>query len=84
MPEEAKPPSPAPVDDENDPLVIYSQALHDYTLRLWAESRRAAEQQRQQYLASYSSAIAPASQAQQPSRAQTETKPSSSSDGQGR
>ncbi|KAI0931274.1 hypothetical protein AcW1_001278 [Taiwanofungus camphoratus] len=27
-----------------DPLVLYSQSLHDYTLRLWTESRRVAEE----------------------------------------
>ncbi|KAI0727850.1 hypothetical protein C8Q72DRAFT_429196 [Fomitopsis betulina] len=27
-----------------DPLVLYAQSLHDYTLRLWTESRRAAEE----------------------------------------
>ncbi|KIK96555.1 hypothetical protein PAXRUDRAFT_825835 [Paxillus rubicundulus Ve08.2h10] len=29
---------------DNDPFVSYSQALHDYTLRLWTESRRIAEE----------------------------------------
>ncbi|KAF9229032.1 hypothetical protein BS17DRAFT_670051, partial [Gyrodon lividus] len=28
----------------NDPFVSYSKALHDYTLRLWTESRRIAEE----------------------------------------
>lgn len=28
----------------NDPFVSYSQSLHDYTLRLWTESRRIAEE----------------------------------------
>ena len=28
-----------------DPFVLYAQSLHDYTLRLWTESRRKAEQQ---------------------------------------
>jgi hypothetical protein len=85
MPEEDTPPVPVPVEgDDNDPLVVYSRALHDYTLRLWAESRRAAEQQRQQYLASYSSPAAPTSQAQQRPRSQSQAKPSSSAaDGQG-
>lgn len=36
--------STQPQDDLNDPLAIYSRALHEYTLRLWAESQRAAEQ----------------------------------------
>ncbi|EAU92290.1 hypothetical protein CC1G_00509 [Coprinopsis cinerea okayama7 len=37
--------TPPPEIDPNDPLALYSRALHEYTLRLWAESRRAAEQQ---------------------------------------
>ncbi|KAG8219616.1 hypothetical protein J3R82DRAFT_570, partial [Butyriboletus roseoflavus] len=28
----------------SDPFVSYSQALHDYTLHLWTESRRIAEE----------------------------------------
>lgn len=27
-----------------DPLVLYARSLHDYTLRLWTESRRIAEE----------------------------------------
>jgi len=27
-----------------DPFVMYSRSLHDYTLRLWTESRRLAEE----------------------------------------
>ncbi|ESK92127.1 hypothetical protein Moror_4778 [Moniliophthora roreri MCA 2997] len=27
-----------------DPFVLYSRSLHDYTLRLWTESRRLAEE----------------------------------------
>ncbi|TFY67326.1 hypothetical protein EVJ58_g1702 [Rhodofomes roseus] len=27
-----------------DPFVLYAQSLHDYTLRLWTESRRVAEE----------------------------------------
>ncbi|KAI0253188.1 hypothetical protein BJV78DRAFT_1101330, partial [Lactifluus subvellereus] len=27
-----------------DPLVLYSQSLRDYTLRLWIESRKQAEE----------------------------------------
>lgn len=26
-----------------DPFIVYAQSLHDYTLRLWTESRRIAE-----------------------------------------
>ncbi|KAI0778608.1 hypothetical protein BD413DRAFT_609196 [Trametes elegans] len=29
---------------ESDPFVLYSRSLHDYTLRLWTESRRIAEE----------------------------------------
>ncbi|KAM5531890.1 hypothetical protein V8D89_014444 [Ganoderma adspersum] len=29
---------------ETDPFVTYSRSLHDYTLRLWTESRRIAEE----------------------------------------
>ena len=29
---------------ETDPFVLYAQSLHDYTLRLWTESRRVAEE----------------------------------------
>lgn len=28
----------------SDPLVLYSQSLRDYTLRLWMESRKQAEE----------------------------------------
>ena len=27
-----------------DPFVLYAKSLHDYTLRLWTESRRLAEE----------------------------------------
>ncbi|EPT01573.1 hypothetical protein FOMPIDRAFT_1023249 [Fomitopsis schrenkii] len=27
-----------------DPFVLYAQSLHEYTLRLWTESRRVAEE----------------------------------------
>lgn len=27
-----------------DPIILYSRSLHEYTLRLWTESRRVAEQ----------------------------------------
>ena len=29
---------------EADPFVLYARSLHDYTLRLWTESRRIAEE----------------------------------------
>ncbi|KAG6333056.1 hypothetical protein ID866_6033 [Astraeus odoratus] len=29
---------------DNDPFLSYSRSLHDYTLRLWTESRRLAEE----------------------------------------
>ena len=29
---------------EQDPFILYSKTLHDYTLKLWTESRRAAEE----------------------------------------
>lgn len=83
MPQEDTPPVPVPVDDENDPLVIYSRNLHDYTLRLWAESRRAAEQQRQRYMASYMSAAAPTSQTQQPQPSKGQDSLPGSDQGQG-
>ncbi|OCH87482.1 hypothetical protein OBBRIDRAFT_796197 [Obba rivulosa] len=31
-------------ETEADPFVLYAQSLHDYTLRLWIESRRIAEE----------------------------------------
>jgi hypothetical protein len=33
-----------PVKSPSDPLVLYSQSLRDYTLRLWMESRKEAEE----------------------------------------
>ncbi|KZT30912.1 hypothetical protein NEOLEDRAFT_1032005, partial [Neolentinus lepideus HHB14362 ss-1] len=30
------------------PLALYSRSLHDYTLRLWTESRRVAEEKSRQ------------------------------------
>lgn len=30
--------------DRKDPLALYTRSLHDYTLRLWSESRRLAEE----------------------------------------
>jgi len=42
----------APVSEfDNDPFVQYSRALHDYTLRLWAESRRQSEERYRQQMA---------------------------------
>ena len=37
-------PPPGPVEPPTDPLVLYSRSLRDYTLRLWMESRRQAEE----------------------------------------
>ncbi|KAI6047841.1 hypothetical protein EDC04DRAFT_2555826 [Pisolithus marmoratus] len=31
-------------DLHKDPFVSYSRSIHDYTLRLWTESRRVAEE----------------------------------------
>lgn len=33
---------------ELSPLALYSRSLHDYTLRLWTESRRVAEEKARQ------------------------------------
>ena len=38
------PPQGVPVESPSDPLVLYSQSLRDYTLRLWMESRKQAEE----------------------------------------
>ncbi|GBE77650.1 hypothetical protein SCP_0105300 [Sparassis crispa] len=40
------PANPAPTRSEGDvdPFVLYTQSLHDYTLQLWTESRRLAEE----------------------------------------
>lgn len=35
-----------PADSTIDPFVLYSRSLHDYTLRLWTETRRIAEERR--------------------------------------
>ena len=32
--------------DTTDPIVLYARSLHDYTLRLWTETRRIAEERR--------------------------------------
>ena len=32
--------------DNTDPLVLYARSLHEYTLRLWTETRRIAEERR--------------------------------------
>lgn len=37
-------PSQVPVDTPAESLALYSQSLRDYTLRLWVESRRQAEE----------------------------------------
>ncbi|KAH9897980.1 hypothetical protein C8Q73DRAFT_834065 [Cubamyces lactineus] len=36
--------TPAQQMGESDPFVLYARSLHDYTLRLWTESRRIAEE----------------------------------------
>ncbi|KAF4611482.1 hypothetical protein D9613_004139 [Agrocybe pediades] len=33
-----------PIDNNADPLVLYTRSLHNYTLALWAESRRIVEE----------------------------------------
>ncbi|TFY81363.1 hypothetical protein EWM64_g2647 [Hericium alpestre] len=33
-----------PHQPQLDPLALYSKSLHDYTLQLWTESRRLAEE----------------------------------------
>jgi hypothetical protein len=38
--------TPLPTDGTTDPLVLYARSLHDYTLRLWTETRRLAEERR--------------------------------------
>jgi hypothetical protein len=40
----APPQQGGPVKSPSDPLVLYSQSLRDYTLRLWMESRKQAEE----------------------------------------
>lgn len=37
-------PSQHAEDADADPFVLYARSLHDYTLRLWTESRRIAEE----------------------------------------
>lgn len=36
---------------DQDPLTLYSKTLHDYTLQLWTESRRVAEEKAKRKLA---------------------------------
>jgi len=38
--------SSLPTVDTIDPFVLYARSLHDYTLRLWTETRRIAEERR--------------------------------------
>ncbi len=38
------PPQQGSMKSPSDPLVLYSQSLRDYTLRLWMESRKQAEE----------------------------------------
>ena len=35
-----------PTDDNSDPFALYARSLHDYTLGLWTETRRLAEERR--------------------------------------
>jgi hypothetical protein len=35
-----------PTNKTTDPFVLYTRSLHDYTLRLWTETRRIAEERR--------------------------------------
>ena len=37
-------PQTSPIKAHPDPFVQYARSLHDYTLRLWTESRRVAEE----------------------------------------
>ena len=37
-------PPPVPVDTSAESLALYSQSLREYTLRLWVESRRQADE----------------------------------------
>lgn len=40
----APPKGPVDPSSNTDPLILYSQSLRDYTLRLWMESRKQAEE----------------------------------------
>ncbi|KAI0361160.1 hypothetical protein OH77DRAFT_1468414 [Trametes cingulata] len=42
---------------ESDPFVLYARSLHDYTLRLWTESRRIAEEKARVKAAAAASAV---------------------------
>lgn len=45
VPTSSIPPSTSPSQQPaDDPFVQYARSLHDYTLRLWTESRRIAEE----------------------------------------
>lgn len=35
--------TPQSIDENVDPIAVYSRSLYDYTLGLWTESRRVAE-----------------------------------------
>ncbi|KAF5323632.1 hypothetical protein D9611_005518 [Ephemerocybe angulata] len=72
--------NPAPTDNDNDPLVLYSQALHDYTLRLWAESRRASEERQRLLSAANTRSTAPAAR-QESAKNDNQAKPSDSTGG---
>ena len=41
------PTTPSYYTTEEDPFVSYARSLHDYTLRLWMDSRRQAEERAQ-------------------------------------
>lgn len=88
MPDEQPPTGPLPADGriDQDPLVLYSQALHDYTLRLWAESRRASEQRQRQYQyhAARGQPLGAQAQAQEPKAATQDQSKSSTTDSGGR
>lgn len=47
---------------ETDPFVTYARSLHDYTLRLWTESRRIAEEKARGKAAAASRGKSPAPQ----------------------
>lgn len=46
LPQPACPPSVAAPTVDTNPLAVYSKTIHEYTLRLWNESRRLAEEAR--------------------------------------
>ena len=62
-----------PTDDTTDPFVLYTRSLHDYTLRLWTETRRIAEERRR------AQQLEASSMPSSPGEGQTNKKQSSSS-----